>query len=125
MVEDVEVDAELAILELKRAGMRCVGRRVDTEDDFRRELRDFHPQVILSDFSMPRFDGMEAFAIARETDPDIPFIFVSGTIGEEYAVRALKDGATDYVLKTNLIRLPSTVDRAIRDAKARAQTRQT
>src|SRR4051812_42104195 len=123
MVEDVEVDAELAILELKRAGMRCVGRRVDTETDFRRELRDFHPQVILSDFSMPQFDGMEAFAIAREVEPDIPFIFVSGTIGEEYAVRALKDGATDYVLKSNLIRLPPAVDRAIRDTGARVEAR--
>src|SRR4051812_46934672 len=111
--------------ELKRAGMRCVGRRVDMESDFRRELREFEPHVILSDFSMPRFDGMEAFAIAREIDPDIPFIFVSGTIGEEYAVRALKLGAVDYVLKTNLIRLPPAVDRAVRDARARVEARRT
>jgi diguanylate cyclase (GGDEF)-like protein/PAS domain S-box-containing protein len=125
MVEDVEADAELAMRELKRAGMRCVGRRVDTEEGFRRELRDFRPDVILSDFSMPRFDGMEAFAIARETGTDVPFIFVSGTIGEEYAVRALKNGAIDYVLKTNLIRLPPAVDRAVRDTRARAEARET
>ncbi|HEY6865176.1 MAG TPA: EAL domain-containing protein [Burkholderiales bacterium] len=123
VVEDVEMDAELALRELKRAGLRCVARRVDTEDAFRRELGEFRPHVIISDFSMPRFDGMEAFAIAREVDPDVPFIFVSGTIGEEYAVRALKNGATDYVLKTNLIRLPPAVERAVRDAEARVEAR--
>ena len=123
VVEDVEMDAELALRELKRAGLRCVARRVDTEDAFRRELGEFRPHVIISDFSMPRFDGMEAFAIAHEVDPDVPFIFVSGTIGEEYAVRALKNGATDYVLKTNLIRLPPAVERAVRDAEARVEAR--
>ena len=123
VVEDVETDAELSLRELKRAGLRCVARRVDTEDAFRRELGEFRPHVIISDFSMPRFDGMEAFAIAREVQPDVPFIFVSGTIGEEYAVRALKNGATDYVLKTNLIRLPPAVERAVRDAEARVEAR--
>jgi diguanylate cyclase (GGDEF)-like protein/PAS domain S-box-containing protein len=125
VVEDVEADAELALRELKRAGISCVGRRVETEADFRRELREFRPDVILSDFSMPRFDGMEACAIARETRSDIPFIFVSGTIGEEYAVRALHLGAIDYVLKTNLIRLPPAVERAVRDARARVEARKT
>jgi diguanylate cyclase (GGDEF)-like protein len=123
IVEDLETDADLALRELKRAGMRCVGRRVDTEPDFRRALAEFQPHVILSDFSMPRFDGMEACAIACELCPDVPFIFVSGTIGEEYAIRALKTGAVDYVLKTNLIRLPPAVDRAMRDAEARADAR--
>src|SRR5262249_22764625 len=118
-----ETDAELALRELKRAGLRCVAKRVDTEPAFRNELAEFRPQIIISDFSMPRFDGMEAFAIARETHPDIPFIFVSGTMGEEYAVRALKNGATDYVLKTNLIRLPPAVERALRDAEARVEAR--
>jgi diguanylate cyclase (GGDEF)-like protein/PAS domain S-box-containing protein len=125
LVEDVEADAELATRELKRAGMRFTGRRVDTEEDFRRELAGFRPHVILSDFSMPRFDGMEALAIARQTDSNIPFIFVSGTIGEEYAIRALKNGAIDYVLKTNLIRLPPAVERAVRDAEVRAAARKT
>ena len=125
IVEDVETDADLALRELKRAGMRCVGRRVETEPDFRRALSEFVPHVVISDFSMPRFDGMEACAIARELCPDVPFIFVSGTIGEEYAIRALKNGAVDYVLKTNLIRLPPAVDRAMRDAEARAEARRT
>src|SRR5262249_55981097 len=74
---------------------------------------------ILSDFSMPHFDGMSALAVAREGRPQTPFIFVSGTIGEEYAIRALKNGATDYVLKTNLVRLPPALRRALADAEQR------
>jgi diguanylate cyclase (GGDEF)-like protein len=120
LIEDVEADAELALHELKRSGMRCEGRLVETEPDFRRALEDFRPHVILSDFSMPHFDGMTALALARELHADVPFIFVSGTIGEEYAIRALKNGATDYVLKNNLVRLPPAVERALQDARERA-----
>jgi diguanylate cyclase (GGDEF)-like protein/PAS domain S-box-containing protein len=125
LVEDVATDAELAVRELKRAGMRIEARLADTEHDFRRALGEFAPQVILSDFAMPHFNGMDALAIARETAPEVPFIFVSGTIGEEYAIRALKNGATDYVLKTNLIRLPAAVERALQEARARAAKRET
>jgi diguanylate cyclase (GGDEF)-like protein len=120
-VEDVEDDAFLVARELKRAGLVVDSRRVDREADFRRELGEFRPHVILSDFNMPQFDGMHALVIARETVPDIPFIFVSGTLGEDYAIRALKNGATDYVLKTNLVRLPPVVERAVSEAAARAQ----
>lgn len=119
MVEDVATDAELMLKELKRAGIRCDAHRVDTAVDYRRELEEFQPHVIFSDFTMPGFDGMEALAIARRSHPDIPFIFISGTLGEEYAIRALKNGATDYVLKTNLIRLPAAVERAIKDSEER------
>jgi diguanylate cyclase (GGDEF)-like protein/PAS domain S-box-containing protein len=118
LVEDEPSDAELVIRELKRAGISCVGCRVDTEVDFRRELHQFEPNLILSDFNMPQFDGMAALAIAHALRPDIPFIFVSGTLGEDYAIRALKSGATDYVLKENLVRLPPATQRAIQDAKA-------
>ena len=121
LVEDVESDAELALRELKRAGFRCEGRRVENEVDFRREMTEFHPDVVLSDFSMPHFDGMQALAIAAQDYADIPFIFVSGNLGEEYAVRALKNGATDYVLKTNLIRLPAAVERAMDAAQKRRE----
>jgi len=124
LVEDVAVDAELSLRELKRAGLRCEGRRVETEVDFRQELEDFRPDVILSDFSMPRFDGMHALAIAARDYSSIPFIFVSGNLGEEYAVRALKNGATDYVLKSNLIRLPAAVERAISETLQRNARRQ-
>src|SRR6185295_19043395 len=96
-------------------------RRVEREDDLRRELGDFQPHAVLSDFNMPQFDGMRALAIVREVSPQIPFIFVSGTLGEEYAIRALRNGAADYVLKTNLVRLPPTVERAVKEAGQRAQ----
>ena len=122
-IEDVETDAELAARELKRSGMSIEFRRVEREVDLRRELSDFRPEVILSDFNMPQFDGMTALAIAREAAPDVPFIFVSGTLGEEYAIRALRNGATDYVLKTNLVRLPPAVERAVSEAAARSGRR--
>ena len=82
MVEDVPADAELEIRELKRAGLRVAHRRVETEEAYREALREFQPEIILSDFSMPHFDGMLALGLAREVVPDVPFIFVSGTIGE-------------------------------------------
>ncbi len=78
------------------------------------------PDLILSDFSLPQFDGLRALEIAAARVPDIPFIYVSGTIGEERAIDALQRGATDYVLKTNLSRLPSAVERALREASLRA-----
>jgi PAS domain S-box-containing protein len=119
MVEDNASDAELIVRELKRAEMRCDARRVETAVEFRRELNEFQPHVILSDFSMPKFDGMEALAIAKRSHPEIPFIFVSGTIGEENAVRALQSGAVDYVLKGNLLRLPPAIERARREIRER------
>jgi diguanylate cyclase (GGDEF)-like protein/PAS domain S-box-containing protein len=123
LTEDVAADAELEVRELKRAGLRLQHRIVDTEESFTTALEEFAPDVILSDFSMPGFDGMAALAIAREVSPDTPFIFVSGTIGEEYAIRALKSGATDYVLKSNLVRLPAAVERAIAEARQRRERR--
>ena len=124
VVEDSVTDAELEARELKRAGLRLELRVVEREDDFRRALAEFAPHVILSDFSMPSFNGMDALAIARETAPDVPFIFVSGTLGEEYAIRALKNGATDYVLKTNLVRLPAAIERALQDVAERSARRE-
>ena len=115
LIEDVATDAELEVRELRRAGMRVAHRIVDTEEAFRRALEEFRPNLIISDFSMPQFDGMWALSLARELAPEVPFIFVSGTIGEEYAIRALKNGATDYVLKNNLLRLPASVERAMQD----------
>src|SRR5437773_11538851 len=125
LAEDVAADAELEIREIKRAGLRVSHRIVDSEKDFVRALREFAPDVILSDFSMPQFDGMEALRLAKELAPDIPFIFVSGTLGEEYAIRALKNGATDYVVKSNLVRLSAAVERALAEAKVLRERRQT
>ena len=124
-VEDIPTEAELELRELKRAGLSIAHKVVDTREHFLEALQQFSPDIILSDFSMPQFDGMSALGIARERAPDIPFIFVSGTIGEEHAIRALKSGATDYVLKTNLKRLPAAVERAIGEARERRLQRRT
>ncbi|MBI4203484.1 MAG: EAL domain-containing protein [Betaproteobacteria bacterium] len=125
IVEDVGADAELAVRELKRAGLSCTAIRVETKADYLRQLEEFSPDIILCDFSLPHFDGMSALAIAHDRHPEMPFIFVSGTIGEEAAIESLKSGATDYVLKTNLARLGSAVKRALQEAEDRRNRRQT
>jgi diguanylate cyclase (GGDEF)-like protein len=120
-IEDVASEAELALHQLRRAGIVCSLQRVDSEPALRQALREFRPTVILSDFTLPHFDGLAALAICREMAPDVPFIFVSGTIGEERAIEALHRGAVDYVLKTNLSRLAPAVRRAIEEAAARVE----
>jgi diguanylate cyclase (GGDEF)-like protein len=119
ILEDVAAEAELAVKALEQAGLNCDWRRVENETRFRVELRMLRPDIVLSDFSLPRFDGMSALAIVAAEAPDIPFIFVSGTIGEERAIEALKHGAVDYVLKENLARLAPAVKRALGEAASR------
>src|ERR1700722_1951276 len=121
MVEDEPAEAELSIRYMRRAGIQCICHRVDSELGLRGALRDFKPNIVLSDFTLPSFDGLTALKVAREAAPDLPFIFVSGTIGEERAIEALRSGAVDYVLKTNLNRLAPAITRAIDDAVARAE----
>ncbi|HEX5125645.1 MAG TPA: EAL domain-containing protein [Rhodocyclaceae bacterium] len=116
LVEDSAIDAELVLHELTRHELQFVSERVWREHDLLNALATFSPSVILSDYSMPNMDGLRALEIAREHATTVPFIFVSGTIGEERAIEALKNGATDYVLKTNLTRLGPAVQRAIREA---------
>ncbi len=123
MVEDSEADAELAMRCLKAAGFRLSVERVVEEAQMRRSLLSSLPDLILSDFSLPGFGGMSALAIARVEAPGVPFIFLSGTIGEERAIEALKSGATDYVLKGNLKRLVPAVKRALADAELRRASR--
>jgi len=115
IVEDVELDAELTERELKRAKINYISKRVEEENDFIREINEFKPNLILADHSLPHFDGVSALKITREISPDIPFIFVSGKIGEDFAVEMLKKGATDYVLKSNLPKLPHAVQRALNE----------
>src|SRR5260221_4947414 len=119
LVEDSLNDAELVLRELTRGGLDFQSRRVQTEPDFRRELREFQPHLVISDFSMPQFSGRSALAIARESRADIPFIFISGTIGENVAVDMMKAGANDYVMKNNLARLLPALQRELRDAEVR------
>jgi CheY-like chemotaxis protein len=123
LVEDVPAEAELAIRHLSAGGIACVPRTVTDERQFRAALRLFRPHVILSDFTLPAFDGLTALEIARQEAPDIPFIFLSGTIGEERAIEALRRGAVDYVLKTNPARLVPAVRRALREVEERARRR--
>lgn len=123
LLEDIETDAELTTRELRRSGLGCQTTRTQTEGQFRQALADFEPDVILADFSMPGFDGLSALRIARALKPETPFIFVSGTIGEDRAVESLREGATDYVLKTRLSRLPAAVTRAITERTERTARR--
>ncbi|HMK54419.1 MAG TPA: PAS domain S-box protein [Methanobacteriaceae archaeon] len=115
ILEDVPLDAELAERELTQEGLRMTTLRVETEADYLRELEDFQPDIILADHSLPHFDGVTALKLTRNIDPQIPFIFVSGKIGEDFAVEMLKEGATDYVLKSNLSKLPHAVRRALKE----------
>src|SRR5690606_35212069 len=99
-------------------------RRVQDGEALRRTLSEFEPELILSDFSMPQFDGMYTLSIAAELAPGVPFIFVSGTIGEERAIEALHRGAADYVLKDNLARLPSAAGRVLESAAEQMRRRE-
>lgn len=123
MVEDVKEEAELASLQLRRAGLDHVLERVDSEEGLRAALEEFDPSLILSDFTLPSFDGMSALRIASELKPEVPFLFFSGTIGEERAIEALKSGAIDYVLKGNARRLAAAVTRALDQRAERAARR--
>jgi len=120
-VEDCEKDAELNRSMLSARWPHCELVRVDNRNDFIEALDHGDFDIILSDFTMPDFDGQQALELAGQKRPDVPFLFVSGTIGEDAAIEALKKGATDYVLKHRLIRLIPVVDRALREAAERAE----
>src|SRR3954447_11503669 len=121
LLEDSEADAELILATLAAEGLSVEALHLATRDDYLAAIRGRKFDVILSDHNLPGFDGTTALGIARETCPDTPFIFVSGTLGEELAIEALKSGATDYVLKTRLSRLVPSVQRALREARERAE----
>jgi DNA-binding NtrC family response regulator len=112
LVEDVDVEAELIVHQLQRAAFAFRWQRVETEHGLRAALKDSAPTIVLSDFSLPQFDGLSALQIVREHAGDTPFIFVSGTIGEERAIEALHRGAADHIIKTNLKRLAPAIPRS-------------
>jgi len=124
MLEDNPVDAELNERVLRKAGITFEAQRVETKKAFVAALEDFKPDLILADYKLPGFDGLEALAIAREKAPQTPYIFVTGAMGEERAVESIKQGATDYLLKDRLARLPEAVQRAIVEKAQRAQLRE-
>lgn len=117
ILEDVPFDVELMEREIKKSGINFTSRTVELEEDFLREIKEFKPDLILADHSLPHFDGLSAMEIAKRECPDVPFIFVSGTIGEEFAVDALKNGAKDYVLKSNLSKVVPAIKRALEEVK--------
>ena len=119
-LEDDPADAELVQERLAIEGIECDITRVQTESQFRSALEQ-RCDLILADYTLPFFDGLSALSIVRQQQPDLPFIFVSGTLGEEVAIEALKIGATDYVLKQRLSRLAPAVGRALREAEEIAE----
>jgi PAS domain S-box-containing protein len=121
LLEDDAHDAELIHVFLEADHFVCEVTRVQTRAKFLAALQDSGIELILADYKLPSFDGLSALKLALSARPDLPFIFVSGTLGEEAAIEALKIGATDYVLKTRLSRLGPSVRRALREARERAE----
>jgi len=121
MLEDVQDDVGLIERILKKQGIAFVSRRVDTRDEFIEALKDFHPDVILSDHALPQFNSIEALKICQKQSLHVPFILVTGTVSEEFAVSCLKQGADDYVLKSNLVRLPSAIFNSIKQKQMEAK----
>lgn len=119
LLEDNAPHAELVEHFLRDSGMKFRVTRVETREAYLEQLEHHAPDMILSDYALPSFDGYAALAIAKEKVPNIPFIFVTGTMGEEVAIETLKNGATDYVLKTRLARLGPAVQRALRETADR------
>lgn len=124
-VEDCAEDAELQAIQLVDAGLEAEFVRVECEAGLLEALASQHFDLVLSDLSLPGFGGYDALRIVRERDPVLPFVFVSGTIGEESAVQALQKGANDYILKHSPARMPAAVARAIREARAERERERT
>ncbi|MEW6404898.1 MAG: response regulator [Chloroflexota bacterium] len=120
-LEDEPLDTELIQITLDSAGVLCNITRVETFEGFSDLLRIGSFELILADFNLPNYDGMSAMRFAKEYYPDIPFIFISGVMGEDSAIQALTEGATDYVLKQKLSRIVPAVKRALQDAENRAE----
>jgi len=123
IVEDSEVDAELLLLQLRRGGYAPVSERVDTPESMKEALDKKVWDIVISDYTMPHFDGIAALKLFQESRLDIPFILVSGTIGEEIAVEAMKAGAHDYLMKDKLARLVPAIKRELQEAEVRRERR--
>src|ERR1700693_3264103 len=120
-----EKDVFLLLRQLRNAGFEPQAKRVDDALSLRTAIQSEEWQIVISDFHMPSFDGLRALQVFKEAGLDIPFILVSATVGEETAVLAMKKGAHDYVMKSNLARLAPVVQRELHEAEIRAQQRRT
>jgi light-regulated signal transduction histidine kinase (bacteriophytochrome) len=121
IVDDSADDTQLMVREFERGGFTITHQRVETADGLKDALDHEKWDVLLSDYTMPQFSGISALQIAREHGPDMPFLFVSGTMGEEVAVEAMKAGADDYIMKSSLRRLAPAVEREMREAERRRE----
>lgn len=124
IIEDSENDALLILRELQRGGYAPFYERVQTAEEMLASLEKQSWDIVLSDYAMPRFNGINALRLLQEKKIDIPFILVSGLIGEETAVEAMKSGASDYIMKNNLLRLVPAIQRELREAQIRQDSRQ-
>jgi len=124
IVEDSENDALLVVRHLRKGGYEPEYERVETADAMRKALAERTWDLILCDYSLPGFSGLAAIALVKETGIDLPFILVSGAIGEEVAVTAMKAGANDYVMKDNLARLVAAIERELKEAESRTRRRE-
>jgi DNA-binding NtrC family response regulator len=124
IVEDNPSDAELLLAELRRGGFDPAWTRVETEPAFLAELEKL-PDIVLSDFAMPEFSGLRAAELLQASGLDIPFILISGTVGEDAAVKAMKLGATDYLLKDRMQRLGKAVEQALQQKRLRDERKRT
>jgi CheY-like chemotaxis protein len=125
LLEDNQTDAELILATLEQEGIGCAVERVETRETFLQAVEKNGFDLIISDCSLPPFDGVSALKVTLEKLPLVPFIFISGTMGEELAVETLKRGATDYVLKSQLARLGPAVRRAVSEAAERVPAQDT
>jgi len=123
IIEDSEFDARILVNTLRQGGYQPAFQRVDTAEALRAALKNESWDIILSDYNMPGFSAPEALTIAQESGLDLPFIIISGGIGEDVAVAAMKAGANDYLMKGNLARLAPAVERELREAEIRAARR--
>ena len=124
LLEDVPADAALIERQLTKSGLEFVSERVDTRARFEEALRDFAPDIILSDHGLPGFDGAAALELVQQRFPTLPVILVTGSLNEEKAVEFMKAGAADYILKDHLTRLPEAIRRALRERQLREEREQ-
>ncbi len=125
VVEDISQDAELIEREIAKVLKSCIFERVWSQEDFIRLLADFQPNMIISDYYMPGFDGLTALKIARKKLPDIPFIIVTGTLNEDIAVECMRSGASDYVIKEYIKRLGPSIVNALEQYRVKIEKNNT
>ncbi|MEI9954822.1 MAG: hybrid sensor histidine kinase/response regulator [Ferruginibacter sp.] len=125
ILEDNQTDADLLQRELKKSGLVFIAQIVQSRQEYEHALLEFAPDIVLSDYALPAFDAVAAFRIKQNKSPHIPFIIVSGIIGDENAVELIKNGVTDYVPKDKLFTLSQKINRALKDAQERKEKKNT